>query len=241
VATPLLNAFASPFRGLLLIGRPGFRRYAVLPLLVNVALFSTAGTLLFSRAGLWLDQLLPAGGWHDYLRWLVWPLLAVAFVLVSLLAFTMVGNVLAAPFADRLAEKVLADLDPGFRPTDGPLWSGVAQSLADGLAKLWHLASRSLPALALFLVPGINLAAPAVWFAVGSWLLAVEYLEYPAGARNVGFVEQRRQMRRQPLVALAFGAGVAVLTLTPILHLAVIPAAVAGACLFWRERIEARA
>ena len=232
-----LRAFAAPFRGLRLIALPRFRRYAALPLLLNIVLFSAMGALAFSQAGTWIDQVLPAGGWHDSVRWLAWPVLALAFLLISFFTFTAVGNVIAAPFADRLAERVLADLGSG-GGSPAPIAAGVARSLADGLRKLWHLASRALPVLLLFLVPGVNLAAPAVWFLVGSWLLAFEYLEYAAGAQGVGFVEQRRRMRRNPLLALGFGAGVAVLTLTPVLNLAAIPASVAGACLLWHERLR---
>lgn len=235
MADSLLAAFLCPFRGLRLTLRAGLLPYAALPLLVNVILFSAAGALLFSQAGAWLDQLLPAGGWHDYLRWLLWPLLAAAFLLLSFFTFTTAGNLIAAPFADRLAEKTLATLDPAFRPLPVPFWPAIGRSLGDGLRKAWHLLSRAVPALLLFLVPGVNVLAPAVWLAVASWLLAVEYLEYPAGAAGVGFDEQRRRMRRRPLRTLAFGAGVAALTVTPVLNLAAIPASVAGACLFWRS------
>ena len=96
-------AFLYPLRGLRLISQAGFRRYAALPLLVNVILFSAVGAVLFSQAGTWIDQLLPTGGWQEYIRWLAWPLLSLAFLLVSFFTFTAAGNLLAAPFADRLA------------------------------------------------------------------------------------------------------------------------------------------
>jgi CysZ protein len=108
--------------------------------------------------------------------------------------------------------------------------------MGDELRKLWLILSRSLPALLLFLVPGLNLAAPVVWFVVVSWLLAFEYLEYPFAQSRLSFAEQRRLLRRDPLATVAFGAGVSALMLIPLVNLAAIPASVAGASLLWHER-----
>jgi CysZ protein len=82
----------------------------------------------------------------------------------------------------------------------------------------------------------VNVAAPVVWFVVGSWLLAFEYLDYPFAETGMRFADQRRLLRRDLLTALSFGAGVSALMLIPVLNLAAIPASVAGACLLWQER-----
>jgi len=229
-----LSAFSYPFRGLRLVFRSGFRRYAAIPLLVNIVLFSALGTLLFNNLGPWVDGLLPPGGWHDYLRWLVWPLAVAAFLLVGYFGFAVVGNLIAAPFSEVLAARILATHPCA--ASQRLTWAGAARSLGDELRKLWHIASRSLPALLLFLIPGLNLAAPAIWFLVGSWLLALEYLEYPFSESGLGFAEQRRRLRRDRLTTVAFGAGIATLLVIPALNLAAIPASVAGASLLWNDR-----
>lgn len=236
-----LSAVGYPFRGLALLFRPGLRRYSAIPLLINIGLFSALGTFLFSNLDPWLDALLPPGGWHDYLRWLVWPFALTAFLLVGYFAFTLVGNLIAAPFNDLLAARILAGSGtaaPG-TPHRRLTWRGAGGSIADELRKLWYVASRALPALLLFLVPGLNLAAPLVWFLVGSWLLALEYLEYPIAESGSTFKDERRMLRRDPLATLAFGAGVSALMLIPVANLAAIPASVAGACLLWQERWRA--
>ena len=82
----------------------------------------------------------------------------------------------------------------------------------------------------------MNVAAPVVWFLVGSWLLAFEYLDYPFAETGTRFADQRRVLRRDLLTTVSFGAGVSALMLIPGLNLAAIPASVAGACLLWHER-----
>lgn len=234
------SAFGYPFRGLRLIFRAGFRRYAAVPLLINVTLFSTLAALLFNNLGTWVDGLLPPGGWHDYIRGLVWPLAVAAFLLLGYFGFTLVGNLVAAPFNDLLAARIVttgAGRESGAGATPrGLTWRGALGSVGDEVRKLWYLASRSLPALLLFLVPGVNVLAPALWFGVGSWLLAVEYLDYAFAETGTRFADQRRLMRRDLLTTLSFGAGVSALMLIPLLNLAAIPASVAGACLLWQDR-----
>jgi CysZ protein len=238
MATGPASAFLYPFRGLRLITRAGYRRYSAIPLLINAALFAGLGALLFGQLDGWVDALLPPGGWHDYVRWLVWPVAVVAFLLVGYFTFTLVGNVIAAPFNDLLAAKVVATGGvPGTAVSiRGLTWQGVLTSVGDELRKLWFVASRSLPALLLFLIPGVNVAAPLVWFVVGSWLLAFEYLDYPFAETGTRFADQRRLLRRELLTTVSFGAGVSALMLIPGLNLAAIPASVAGACLLWQER-----
>ncbi len=238
-----VSAFSYPFRGLRLIFSPGFRRYAAIPLLINITLFSALGGILFNHLVPWLDILLPPGGWHDYVRWLVWPLAVVAFLLVGYFTFTLVGNIVGAPFNDVLAARIrstAAGSTPApAAPGTGLTWAGALRSIGDELRKLWYVASRSAPALLLFLIPGVNVAAPAVWFLVGSWLLALEYLDYAFADSEIGFADQRRLrrlLRRDLPATLAFGAGVSALMLIPLVNLAAIPASVAGACLLWQER-----
>jgi CysZ protein len=166
------------------------------------------------------------------------PLALTDFLLVGYFAFTLVGNLIAAPFNEVLTARILAR--SGTADPDAPprrlTWRGAGASVADELRQLWYVASRALPALLLFLIPGLNLAAPLVWFLVGSWLLALEYLEYPLTETGSTFADERRLLRGDALATLAFGAGVAALMLIPVANLAAIPASVAGACLLWQDR-----
>lgn len=236
------SAFTYPFRGLRLIIRPGMRRYSAVPLLINVALFAGLGALLFGQLDGWVDALLPAGGWHDYVRWLIWPLAVAAFLLVGYFGFMLVGNVVAAPFNDLLAARVVGTLrgTGNSSVSSGMSLRSMLASFGDELRKLWFVVVRSVPALLLFVVPGISVIAPAVWFIVASVLLAYEYLEFPFALSDARFEDQRRLLRHDAMTTLGFGAGVSALMLIPGLNLAAIPASVAGACLLWHERWSAR-
>ena len=72
-----------------------------------------------------------------------------------------------------------------------------------------------VPLAVLFLVPGINIIAPALWIIFGGWLLALEYLDYPMDNHAIGVREQRRRLAGSRWLAMGFGAGVMLMTTSP--------------------------
>lgn len=92
-----------------------------------------------------------------------------------------------------------------------------------------------LPLIVTF-IPIINLLAPLLWLMVTSWLLALEYLAYPLENQGMRFSEVRRYAKTRRLLSLGFGAAVLLATVVPLVNLAIMPAAVAGATVMWFER-----
>jgi CysZ protein len=109
----------------------------------------------------------------------------------------------------------------------------IAPSLFSELRKLLYFALRALPLGILFLIPGINVAAPLLWALFSAWMLAIEYLDYPMANHLLHFAAQRRLLRANRLLAYGFGGGTLLLTLIPGLNFIAMPAAVAGASALW--------
>src|SRR5918992_14665 len=93
-------------RGSGLITQPGIRRYVIVPLLINFALFGAAIWYGASQFEALLDWLLP--NWLEWARWILWPLFAASALLVVFYAFTLIANLIGAPFNGLLAEKLEA-------------------------------------------------------------------------------------------------------------------------------------
>jgi len=223
-------------QGLGLIRRPGLRRYVIVPLLVGILCFG--GAIL--GLGFWLDGLIDAllgrlPAWLDWLRYLLWPLFALSSVLVVFYGFSILTNLLAAPFNGMLAEAVEQHLTG--RPIDTGGWRALARDIAPSLLselrKLLYFALRALPLGILFLIPGINVAAPFIWGLFSAWMLAIEYLDYPMANHWLHFGAQRRLLRGNRLLAYGFGGGTLLLTMVPVLNFIAMPAAVAGATALW--------
>jgi CysZ protein len=223
--------------GLRLIRRPGLRRYVAVPLLVSIVLFSAA-----ILAGIhWLDELLAwllgwLPGWLDWLRYLLWPLFALTGVLLVFYTFSLLTNLVAAPFNGLLAEAVERQLDGrGLADAGGwkALLADIVPSVLSELRKLLYIALRALPLGVLFLIPPVNLAAPFLWALFSAWMLVIEYMDYPMANHRLRFAEQRKQLRGRRLLGLGFGGASMLMTMIPVVNFLAMPASVAGATAMW--------
>lgn len=153
--------------------------------------------------------------------------------------FSLVANVLAAPFNGLLAERVEQLLGAtkvqGIDHSTG-WWRTVWHTVANELKKLRYFLVVLVIVFALTFLPVINLAAPLLWGLVGSWLLALEYLAYPMENHAFSFVEVRQAAREKRLLTLGFGIATMVATLIPLINLVVMPASVAGATAMWCDK-----
>jgi CysZ protein len=228
-------------RGFRLLARSGIKRYVVAPLLVNIIVFGTLFYLLWSQFGslrTYVEGWLP--DWLDFLSWLLLPLVVLLSALVLFFGFSALGNLFAAPFNGFLAEAVERTLTGTAPEASGGFASVMREAARDvrsQIRKLGYFVSRAVPLLLFFLVPGLNLAAPFLWFAFSAWMLAVEYADYAMANHGLSFSQQRDILAHRRWLALGFGGATSVALLVPGLNLAVIPAAVAGATALWVEQL----
>jgi CysZ protein len=233
------------FSGVGLITQPGLRRFVLIPLLINILVFSAAiyyGVMKFESFIVWMEAKIPS--WLQWLDWILWPLFVLALVIVVFYSFTLVANILAAPFNGLLAEKVELHLTGRPLSEGGGLKKAMIElvpTLFDELRKLLYVLVWAIPFLILFLIPGVNAAAPVLWFLYTAWMLTVEYCDYPMGNHGLKFREMRSRLRNRRLLGLGFGAATAGLTMIPVVNFIVMPSAVAGATALWvRELAETR-
>ncbi|MBA1148936.1 sulfate transporter CysZ [Ectothiorhodospiraceae bacterium WFHF3C12] len=244
-------------RGLGRLTEPGLRGYVWLPLLINVVVFIALFWLGGAAFQDLLDWMLPsaeagadAGWWATVadwavtaLRWILWPLFAVAAALVAFYTFTITANLIGAPFNEFLARRVELLATDGRAPAEtdeGGLAAQAIGSVADELRKLVYFAAVAIPLLVLFFVPVVQVAAPFLWAAFGAWAAALEYMDYPLGNHGIRFRDQRAQLRRRRMLIFGFGAGVVVMTLIPVVNLVAMPSAVIGATMLWVEQLGGR-
>lgn len=235
------SGFHYLLQGFRLIRQPGLRRYVAMPLLVSILVF---GGALFGLA-YWLDLLVDPllnrlPDWLDWLRYLLWPLFTLAGVLLVFYGFSILTNLIAAPFNGMLAEAVEQHLTGQAIDTGGwqSLLADILPSLFSELRKLLYFVVRAVPLGLLFLIPGINLAAPFLWGLFSAWMLAIEYTDYPMANHRLLFSRQRKLLRRKRVLALGFGGGTLLVTMVPVLNFLAMPAAVAGATALWVDRFR---
>ena len=232
------DVFSGPrylMAGFSLLKQPRLRRFVLMPLLVNVLLFG--GLIWWAYS--WVDgtsQYLVAKlpEWLHWLRVIVVPVFVLTSLVVVFYGFSIVANLIAAPFNGLLAEAVECHLTGKTLDSDWrQVMRDVLPSIFSELRKMAYFALRAVPLLILMLIPVINVAVSILWVLFSAWMMTVQYIDYPMANHHLFFKEQRARLRKRPLLAWSFGGLVMLCTLVPVVNFFVMPAAVAGSTLLW--------
>ncbi|MGC8117986.1 sulfate transporter CysZ [Metapseudomonas otitidis] len=223
--------------GLKLILRPGLRLFVLLPLTLNLLLFIAMIGFAMREFSGWVDAFMPSlPDWASFLEYLIWPLFVALVVLLVFFTFTMIANIIAAPFNGFLAEKVEVVVrgQDDFPPFSwAELVAMVPRTIGRELRKLGYFLPRAAGLLILSFIPMVNLVSTPLWFVFGIWMMAVQYIDYPADNHKLGWNEMLAWLREKRWQSLGFGGSVYLALLIPFVNIVMMPAAVAGATLFW--------
>jgi CysZ protein len=231
-------------RGLKLLTQPGLRLFVIIPLLINITIFTGLVYLTVSQFAGWIDSVinwLPS--WlsfiADFLEWILWPIVVAFLMIVVSYTFSIIANLIAAPFNSLLAEKVEEKLTgqevPGYE-TIGQAVLGLPKGIARESLKILYYLPRLLAVFILtLLLPPI---APVLWFLLGAWMMAIEYCDYPMDNHQTRFAELKRKLKAQRMTSLGFGSAVMLGTMIPIVNFIIMPAAVCGATVYWVEKLK---
>jgi CysZ protein len=230
-------------RGFSLINKKGIRPFAYIPMAINTLLFSFAIWFSINQFDHWITTMMPTWlpEWLlSILMWVIWPLFAALILLIVFFSFSIIANILAAPFNGALAEAVEVNLSGKAAPQMA--WLTIIKDMPvmiwNEVRKLLYVLTWMIPLFIFSWIPVVNIVAPLLWLVFSSWMLAIDYHDYPMGNHNILFPQQRQILKKKRSLALGFGLATLGATMIPIVNFVVIPAAVAGATALYLERIK---
>ncbi|HLD67735.1 MAG TPA: sulfate transporter CysZ [Pseudomonas sp.] len=234
---PVLSGPQYLREGLKLVLSPGLRLFVLLPLTLNLLLFGVLIGFALRQFGVWVELFMPnLPSWLSFLEYLLWPLFVVLVLLMVFFTFTLLANLIAAPFNGFLAEKVevvVRGQDP-FPPFHwSELVAMMPRTLNRELRKLGYFLPRAIGLLILSFIPVVNIIAAPLWLLFGVWMMAVQYIDYPCDNNKVSWPDMLAWLREKRWQSLGFGGITYLALLVPGLNILMMPAAVAGATLFW--------
>lgn len=222
-----LFALGCLWEGVKMLSHPELRKYLLIPLFINMVLYSGAFVLGYHSVSALIHSFIP--DWLSWLNWILWPLFFISFLIIGFFTFTLFANLIAAPYYSQLAAKTLQLISGGSIVKAELPWDKV---FFGELRRVGYLLLRVLPLLLLFLIPVVNLIAPVLWAVFAAWGIAMEFLAYPLEERGLPFPEQKQFMKQTRWGVLSFG-GLTGLGLTlPIVNLLMGQAAVIGATIY---------
>jgi CysZ protein len=219
-------------KGVKLLTNPTLRGFVIIPILINIVLYSIVLVLGYYYVDELITSAIPS--WLHWLNWILWPLFFISFFVLSFFSFTVLANLIASPFYGLLAARTQSLISGEVQVVEQP----ISQVLIAESKRVLYIITRMLPLLILFLIPVINVIASFVLAIFGAWCLAMEYMAYPLENEGLLFAEQKELLKTTRLGVLSFG-GLTMLGLTlPLLNIIIAPAAVIGATLYLHEMRE---
>lgn len=240
------------FKGLGQITRPGLKRFVLVPAIISFAILSIILVIAFYQFSDLLEWIMPnesaLNDWPEWLAWvagiflsvlkfLLYILFSVLSLIVTSFSYTIVANLIASPFNGRLSEKT-EEVYYSEKPvidTETSLFKEIPTAILHEVRKILYFCKLLIPLIIISIIPVVNIIAAPLWFLFGAWVLAVEYCDFPAGNNNHSFNDLKAKLAEKRALSFGFGAAASVLTMIPILNFLVMPAAVIGATLLWKE------
>ncbi|WP_375750833.1 sulfate transporter CysZ [Vibrio sp. HN007] len=230
------------FQGFSIAMTPGIRRFVIFPLVANILLLGGAMFYLFSNLNDWINGWMGyVPDWLSWLSYLLWPILTITILGTFSYFFSTIANFIAAPFNGLLAEKVEEKLSGKLDNSAGvlDLLKDTPRILGREWQKLMYFAPKAIGLFILLLIPALGqTVGPVLWFIFSSWVLAIQYCDYPFDNHKVPFRTMRDDLKSNQTKAYGFGAMVALFTAVPILNLIVMPVAVCGATAMWVQEFK---
>lgn len=231
-ANPLL-AVQSLAQGASLLWHKQLRKYVLIPIAVNLVLFSGMLYLGYLYVGDLIARFIPR--WLEWLDWLIYPLFFISFLTAGFFTFALIANLIASPFYGGLSAKTQHILN---NQTGEIQEQPILLVLGSELKRLVYLLSRAIPLVIISIIPGVNLIAPVLWGLFGAWSISMEYFAYTLENEGALFAEQRQALKTVRIGTLSFGGMLLFALMIPVLNIFIPPIAVISATIY-RNKIAA--
>jgi CysZ protein len=214
---------------------PSLKRFVIVPFLINLILFTILWIVAIHWFGVfsqWVEHFLPT--WLQWLHWLIWILSILISGIFLIYLSTFIVNIAAGPFNSILSTKVEQQLLSHYTSDKkSTLITEIPAAIKRQFQVIFYYVPRAFFYLILFLVPIVQVIAAVLWFIFNSWIMSLQYIDYPMDNHGISFHKMRELMQKRPLLNLGFGIGVLLFTLIPFINFLIVPAAVAGATALW--------
>lgn len=230
------------FEGVKMLARPRIRRFVAIPLIINIILFAFMwylGIHYFGDVTAWVFARVPT--WLHWLTWILWILFFISTLIVMTYTFTIIANLISAPFNGLLSEEVEKMITGADKITEGG-WSIIYKDMPRAIKRQLQFILYYIPGaiigLVLFFIPVVQVIAGVLWFFFNAWMMTMQYMDYPMDNHRVSFRDMRNLLGQKRMHSLSFGSVVMAATMIPIVNFIVMPAAVIGATLFWIDQYQ---
>lgn len=212
-------------------GTPSLWPWALVPIVVMLALEALMVTLTWKMGGRLIGRLVPAipGEWGPMIGGVLNYLALAVLIVACWFVAVLLAPPLSAPALEHIVRRVETEL--GVRPRPS---LGFFRELACGFRALAGGLVVTLPIFVVlwtveFIFAPVAIVTTPLKFVVSSLLVAWGLFDYPLTLRGIGFRARLGLMREHFACVLGFGLAFALLFWVPCCGVALLPVGAAGA------------
>ncbi len=238
-----LFGFTYPFRSLkFFFSHSVLIKYSIAPMLINLLIYGSV--FIFSYNWLmgslekWLGiENTEVGFW---LKFLHTALLIVGFLLVLFvcyLLFTILGNIITAPFNEEISQRVEEIVTTGNAAHKMGFWEDAYISIKGEVQKLIFYLLILLLIFCLNIIPVAGSVLSAIIGVIfSSFYNALDFLDYPMTRKKMRFRDKLKVTSKGKLVTYGFGFTAFLLMFLPVVNVFMKPILVAAGTSLYYEK-----
>jgi len=221
----------------------GLITYFIVPFLLNI--FILSGVFYFSYTVIEpeISGAITGSEWYmDVLRFVVAPIVMLVLGLITILIYSILGNIITAPFNDFLSMKVEqkltdAKFDEPF--TIQGLVADITRMASNIVKLLGLLVIVNIASLLVNLIPLIgNIIYPVLSFMATAFFLGFQFFDFPLERRKLNFKEKLRITWSHKLMTIGLGTGFFLVSFVPIVGFLGLNLASIGATTLFIDHIK---
>lgn len=235
-----------PWRALdFVFHHPRVVKFILIPFLINLVIFAGGFYFFYVKMQDFLAIIPKSDAWYfGVLYYLAIAVIVVSYLLVAFYLFTIVGNIIAAPFNGVLSEKV-EELERS-NPLNLPLnlktiFRDARRAVMTEIKKILLFLVFFVPIFIVNFIPVFGSVLYSILiFLYTAFALTFTFTDYVLERKLMSFRQKWGILLRHKGLSLGFGGMCFALGLIPLVNLFIIPICVTGGTLLYLREMEKR-
>lgn len=223
--------------------QPKLVLYSIVPLIINLIIYGTIFALSYNYLIGYSNKITGSGNidaawWQELLNILLLVVLFLLVLVVCYLAFITIGNLITAPFNEKISQYTEMIITGKAVEYDVGFWKDAFLSVKAELMKIIFYLSILIPIFLLNLIPVIGSVLSASLGVLFSFFYnALDFLDYPMTRKFFTLKKKINTVSSRKMLSMGFGCCVFFMMFLPIINVLLKPVCVtAGTALFFEKK-----
>ena len=218
-----VQGFLEVFTSLKLVGaNKGLTAYFIVPFILNIIVLSSIFYFSYTTLEPRLSAAITGSGWiFEFLKFIIAPLILIVLAIITVLIYSIIGNIITSPFNDFLSLKV-ETIQTGEKFDEPFSLSAAIDDIVRVTGNILRLLGLLIVVNAVLLVVNLIPVAGSFLYTVMSFMTTVfflgfQFFDFPLERRRYTFREKLSITMRYKMMVAGVGTGFFLVSYIPLM------------------------